>query len=453
LASKIFVFALLCALVPQSRAALSLNVTASPVRVSLGGTVTYSISVSNTLNSVSSVQVISQFPASANIVSAANNFSPGQVTTNSGQIVFSIDLLPNGSLASFTLQLQPATSGDFANAVTVQGAGESPVSTNVVVTVSAPETDLGITAAGIPPTVVVGDTFNYTVTITNAGAAVAGGVNILSTLPTGISFVSVAPTIPSSSPTNSLLLTPGTLTNGTSAEFVITLLAQTNGNFNLTTSVLTTQNTDTVTSNNTVTVAIKVIGLVTNTVAIVSVSPMLFNHQTALLEQVVVVSNLTSAVIDSVRVLATNIVAPNQLFNATGTNNGHPYVVVPGPLGTNATASVNLQFFITNRTVIDPGLMAVEGPNLATIPVPTGTFIPVTVISSVRNGGYSSVLLEFPTTVGRKYSLVYTPTVDGTNRVALFPPFVANSTHGQFIDSGPQISGDGNRFYSVIEQP
>ena len=130
---------------------------------------------------------------------------------------------------------------------------------------------------------------------------------------------------------NSLLLTPGTLANGTSADFIITLLAQTNGNFNLATSVVTTQNSDTVTSNNTVTAAIKVIGLVTNTVKIVSVSPMLFNHQTALFEQVVVVSNLTSAVIDSVRVLATNVVAPNQLFNATGTNNGHPYVVVPGP--------------------------------------------------------------------------------------------------------------------------
>jgi uncharacterized repeat protein (TIGR01451 family) len=389
------------------------------------------------------------------------------------------------------LQLQPAGGGSFTNLFTASGS-DTPDSTNVVVTVNTPGADLGINVTALPPTVVIGDLFNYTVTITNAGPADATGVNIQSALPAGLSFVSVTPTIPSSSLNNSLLLTPGTLTNGGSASYAITLQAQTNGDFNFSTSVASTQTTDPDTTDNTMaSTTVHVIGLITNTVAIVSVSPMVFNYQTALLEQVVVVSNLTSAAVDSVRVMATNLVAPNSLFNATGTNNGHPYVVVGGRLGVNGTAEVNLQFFVTNRTVIDPGLVAVEGPSLVSIPLPSGTFVPVTSISSVRNGAFTSVLLTFPTVAGRKYSLVagdsivsplttnlvtvtnivtgtngvlatnlvtstnISPGPDGfiTNRVALFPPFVANSTHGQFIDSGPQVTGDGDRFYIVIEQP
>jgi uncharacterized repeat protein (TIGR01451 family) len=486
LAPRLFVLALFCALWPDAQAVFKLNVTSSPTRVSLGGTVTYSITVSNSVAQVQSVQVVNQFPASATIINAQNNFSPGRVTTNSSQVVFAVDLLPNGSQATFNLQLQPASVGSFTNNVTVQTAAgtESPVSTNVVVTVAAAEVDLGIAVLGLPPTVVVGDVFNYTVSITNSSGTIANGVNVQSVLSTGLNFLVVTPSVPSSFVNNTLLLAPGALTNGAGMDFVVSLQAVTNGNFNFTTSVTTTQNSDTTTNNNTVSSSVNVLGFVTNTVAIVSVSPMVFNRQTALMDQLVVVTNLTTNVIQSVRVFATNLVVPNSLFNAAGTNNGRPYVVVPLVLQPTNTAAVNLQFFITNRTATEVGLVAAEGPNLITLTLPTGTAIPITRVLHLRNGKYSSVYLEFPTTAGRKYSLtagdsIFSPMVTNvivtnivganaiitnrfvtastngfiTNRVALYPPIVANSTHGQFIDAGPQVTGNGDRFYIVIEQP
>lgn len=492
LARYLVLFATLFAFVSDARAAFVVNVVPSPTRVNIGGTVNYSITVSNSAAIIQSVRVISQFPTDAVLLSAANNFSPGFVSTNFGQVTFSVDILSTSATANFTMQLQPASGGSFTNAITVQtlAGTEQTVSTNIVVNVAAPSTDLALAVSGVPPVLVVGDQFNVNMAVSNLGPSDAGGVNIQSTLPPGLSFVSTTPFIPSSFLNNQLLLTLGTLSNGLTTNFVVTLTAQASGDFSFNTSVVTTQNSDTSTSNNTATASLKSLTFATNNIAIASVSPMIFNPLTALLEQVVVVTNLTTNVINSVRVLATNLVAPNSLFNATGTNSGFPYIVLSSPLAPNGTAAASLQFFVTNRAAIDPGLLAVEGPSLVTLTVPTGTLVPTT-ISHLRTGGYSSVLLTFPTVVGRKYTLVagdsivsplvtnlvtVTNIVTGTNgilstnfttatnisssavafitnRVALYPPVVANSAHGEFIDAGPQVTGDGDRFYSVIEQP
>lgn len=459
LASHLVLFALMCALLPSAQAAFSLKVAASPSRVSLGSSVTYTITISNSVNLVQSVQVVNQFPTDATIINAQNNFSPGRVTTNAGNVMFSVDLLPNGSTASFSLQLQPNSGGTFANKVTVQSlAGvESPVSTNVVINVSAPEVDLGLSVAGIPPTAVIGDSFDYTLTVTNSSSVGASGVTIQSAMPSGIKFLAVTPTVAGSIfSQNTLTLPIVSLTNASAVAFTISVQAlATNNAFGITNFVSASQNTDTSTNNNSVVSTIKVLPLVTNTVRILSVSPMVFNRQTALMDQVVVVTNLTTNVISSVRILATNLVAPNAMFNAVGTNTGRPFVVIPVALGPTNSASVSIQYFVTNRTAIDVGLLASEGPSLISLAVPAGTAIPISRVVHLRNSNLSSVYLEFPTTIGRKYSLVYSATVDnaGTNRVAVYPPFVANSTHGQFVDTGPQVTGEGDRFYTVIEQP
>jgi uncharacterized repeat protein (TIGR01451 family) len=457
----LFVFA---SLLPQSRADFVLTATASPTRVTLGNTVTYNIAVSNTLTSVQAVQVSSVFPVTAQIISANNGFTSGRFTTNSGQVVFTVDLLPNNVSAAFSLQLQPAESGDFQNLITVQTlAGDVPqVSTNIVVTVGAAQVDLGLSITGLPPKVVIGDQFNYTINVTNAGPSSASDVRVLSVFPTNLTFVSVNPAASSTFDHIQKVLTLTTsLTNTESKSFVVTALAQTNGDFNLATSVVATQNSDTATNNNTLVVPLKVLPLNSTNVAILSVSPIVFNYQTALFDQIVVVTNLSTNTISEVRVIATNLVSPNELFNATGTNSGHPYVMLPTPLGPTNTAAVTLQFWVTNRTVIDVGFLAVEGPSLVTLKTPTGTFIPISTIKTFRTKSGSgaatiyntSVFIEFPTVAGRKYSLVAAPTVDSTNRVAIYPPLVANSGFGQFVDTGPQVTGDGDRFYSVIEQP
>jgi uncharacterized repeat protein (TIGR01451 family) len=441
---------------PSARAALILKAIPSQSSIPLNGTVTYSLSLSNNgVVQIQTVQVAAGFPTDATIVSAVNNFSSGRLTTNSGAVIFNVDTLTAGANATFTLQLRPARQGTFTAGFAAQGTGEVQVSTNVVITVASSQADLGVQVTGFPTNVVVGDAFGYSVTVTNLGPSVANGVNIQSALPAGMIFLDVTPTIPSSFVNQTLLLTPGTVTNGVGTNYIVRVQPSAAGDYKIVTSVSTTQNADTAVANNTVTNSLTVSGFVTNRVAILSVSPQVFNRQTGLMDQVVIVSNLTSTAISSVRIQATNLAGANYLYNASGTNAGQPYVLLAAPLEPTNIASVTLQFFMPSRTPIDVGLVAVEGPNLNALQVPNGTVVLLDknririLFNSLH---YGSLFVEFPSTIGKTYWLAYKTTVDATNRVAALPPVVAKNTFTQLVDSSVPVIGDGARFYQVIEQ-
>jgi len=93
------------------------------------------------------------------------------------------------------------------------------------------------------------------------------------------------------------------------------------------------------------------------------------------------------------------------------------------------------------------------------LPTPSGTVVPISKFTTLRTTYdasrpriyYNSVYIEAPTTVGNTYSLVYVTTVDGTNWIAVQPPIVARNPFSQFTDAAPQVTGEGDRFYHVIE--
>jgi uncharacterized repeat protein (TIGR01451 family) len=463
LAPHLLVFVFCCAFVPAARGQLDLKVTATPTSVTLNGTVTYSITVSNLASiPVNSVQITSTFPPTAEIVRAVNTHSAAGVQTNRGSATFPIGTLLARTAARVELELRPAATGDFANSIQAAATGVAQVATNVVVSVGQAQVDLGVGVEGFPSTVLIGDIFDYTVTVTNFGPAIAESVSIQSALPASLQFLSVTPVVPSNFNTTNRMLTlsPGTFTNSTARDFIVRLQASAAGTPRLVTTVAATENRESEPDDNGFTNQLTILDFVTNNVVVMSVSPQRFNRQNALIEQLVIVTNLSTNVITSIRVLVTNLVSPNRLFNASGTNAGRPYVMLPVGLGPKAGAGVVLQYYSPLRETNNARFVAVEGPNLAPLFVPIGgTIVPISRLVHLRDAydpaqpryRSSTLYIEFRSTAGRTYSLVYTPDLNSTNWFAAQPPIVANSTFSRFIDAGPQITADGDRFYRVIE--
>jgi uncharacterized repeat protein (TIGR01451 family) len=463
LAPQFFVLFLLALFSPSAFADLDLRVTASATNITFGQTITYTIVVSNTSPvQVQGVQIVNDFPVTASVVSAVNTYTANAVTTNSGQVVFTLSTLPTGVQAQMSLQLRPLSERtNFINTVTAQAFGVPTVSTNVRVVVGAQQADLAVGVEGFPTNAVLGDWFDYTVTVTNLGPADAGGISVQSILPTGMSFISVTPPLTSTFSTNTRILSInlGTLTNNFAQDLIVRMKADAVGSQKLVTSVVTSENSDPTSGNDAVTNTLSVENYVTNRVAIIGMTPQKLNFQNGLMEQLVTVTNTSTITIPSVRLVVTNLQSPNRLFNVAGTNNSNPFLMILGPLGPTNSMQVLVQFVAPSRVPITVNYFALEGPSLTFLPTPSGTVVPIskfttllTTYDPARPGvRYASVYIEFPTTAGKTYSLVYVTTVDGTNWVAAQPPFVANSTHGQFTDTAPQVSGEGDRFYHVIE--
>lgn len=457
----LFVFALFSS---KAQAQLDLRVTANRTNLSIGDTISYSIVISNTLlTQIQAVQVVSSFPSDATVVSAVNTYSANGVATNSGQVVFTIPTLANGVQAQMNLQLRPASRGTFVNSVTAQApaSGVPDVTTNITASVGLPQVDLALGVEGFPTNLVVGDAFDYTVTVTNFGPGIASGVSVQAVLPPIVKFLSVTPNFTSTFSTNTRILTlnMGVLTNNFAQDVIVRLQANAAGETNIVTSVVTSDNTDTSNGNDALTNKLSVSSFVTTNVAILSMSPQKLNLQNGFVEQLVTITNLTTNFLASVRLVVTNLQSPNSVFNPAGTNSGNPYVMLVGPLGPTNTLNVLVQLIVPSRQPIPVNYFVGEGPQLTFLPLPAGTVVPITKFVQLRTvydstkpqARYSSVYLEFPTTAGKTYSLIFVPTVDGTNWIAAQPPIVANSTHGQFTDTGPQETGDGDRFYHVIE--
>jgi uncharacterized repeat protein (TIGR01451 family) len=463
LAPQFIVLLLLALFSPAGLANLDLRVTTSATNITFGQTITYTIVVSNTSpTQVQGVQIINNFPVTASVVSAVNTYTPNAVTTNSGQVVFTLNTLPTGVQAQMSLQLRPLSERtNFINNILAQAFGVPTVSTNVRVVVGAQQADLAVGVEGFPTNAVLSDWFDYTITMTNFGPAVADGISVQSVLPNGISFISVDPPLTSTFNTNTriLSLNLGTLTNNFAQDLLVRMKATTTNNQRIVTSVVTSENADPTSGNDAVTNTLTVLDYVTNRVAIIGMTPQKLNFQNGLMEQLVTITNLTTNTLSSVRLVVTNLQSPNSLYNVAGTNNSNPFLMILGPLGPTNSMQVLVQFVAPSRTPIPVNYIALEGPSLTSLPTPTGTIVPISRFTTILTTydparprvRYASVYIEFPTTVGKSYSLVYVTTVDGTNWVAVQPPLVANSTHGQFTDTAPQVSGEGDRFYHVIE--
>jgi VCBS repeat-containing protein len=175
--------------------------------------------------------------------------------------------------------------------------------------------------------------------------------------------------------------------------------------------------------------------------AVVATGPIVLNHQNGLFEQFVTVSNRTSETwANGVRLFVRNMDTTNQVYNATGTNGGVPYLdkIVPVPAGQSTTLLV--QYYVPNpRSIPNPILIATPLPfsNPAATPQ-------LTRISPAANG---LLQIEFTAQSGRFYFIQYS---EDFSRWFTDPaPVKAASSTASALQS----NRGGTRFYRVMLAP
>jgi hypothetical protein len=142
------------------------------------------------------------------------------------------------------------------------------------------------------------------------------------------------------------------------------------------------------------------------------------------------------------------------LYDATGTTNGTPYVQYNFPLDPGNTVSFALEFYDPSRLPFTNTLTAIAIlPANSGSPGTNGVFISG-IFLDTRIVGDPRIVIEFPTTPGNTYTIIYSDNNLFTWQVAT-PSITANATTTQWYDDGPPKTDSKpfsitSRFYRVI---
>jgi len=192
------------------------------------------------------------------------------------------------------------------------------------------------------------DWMRYTVTVTNLGPSVATNVTVSSTMPSGFTFIDLAPASQSYTfAANTLTLNFGNLTNQAVRNVFVRVKPSNAGSFTYTATASSTGSTDPNSANNTSSLNINVGALISTQVVASISSAQTLDLQTSLMVQWIQVSNTGPSQIPAARVHVSGL--SNQLYNASGTNNGIPFVVYPSPLEPYQAGKLLLEFVSPNR--------------------------------------------------------------------------------------------------------
>jgi large repetitive protein len=437
-----------------------------------------------------------------------------QVTNKVGADVVTV-VSGTGGLSTTNVGTWPITSfgtltlgGGSATNYTLAGA-----SGWVTITNTTPVTnraDLVVSVTG-PANVTVGDTFFYTVTVSNAGPTSALNIQVTNFMPTNLVFSSASG---GGGLTNKVVRWPliSSLLNGDATNFIVTVYS-TNGvttnvptgnpyNFiqtNLAPAIglLTNRASafastfDPNTTNNSASVVytnaqvntlivpgILSIFIATNTyptnvspnytvtpskTGVFIVGSNAFNPQTGLYEENVSVTNIGTVAIHSLRLYVTGLRKGVTLYNPTGTNNGQVYVEYVAPYsapinpypGPNNYVSFQLEFYATDFNPFTNTLSAVAS-SVVSVGGVTGTPVSGNV-QKITDTRFQTdrFLLEFNSVPGKTYTILYGDALNTITNIAA-PSIVAYANVTQWYDDGPpktssKPSSVGMRLYIVIQ--
>jgi uncharacterized repeat protein (TIGR01451 family) len=439
----------------------SLSVTPSSTALLVSNSLTYTINVTN-YNSGGDLQnatVTNILPSSVQVVSATK--SQGTVTNYNNVVVFYLGAFIYGPVgaAQLTLTVTPTTAGFITNAVTVSSIyATNTASTNVVVqatNVPPPQVDLGVVINNPVQAVVTNDLTAYTVIVTNAGPAAAPNVALTNTLPSGLILKGAS--APYTLSGSNMLFNLGTLAVGGHTNLQISIQPTNVETLTLLASVGASGVLDTNTANNTASNSVDVIAYLPGTLLAVTNSEQTINIQNGLTEQTILLTNIGPNDVDAARVVVTGLA--NQLFNAVGTNNGSPFVYYSAKLAAGTSVNLRLQYNPRGYFPFTNGQLhayAVPLPNW-TPPkaLTTSTNINISQIVQLDDG---SMLIEFPSTLGKSYTVVYSDNVLFSNAMIAPPSIVAPANRVQWIDYGPptttsEVPNSSVRFYRVFQNP
>ncbi len=430
-----------------------LLVTASPSPVVINQQLTFTIDVTNRTGfTVTNVVVTNIFPASAQLTYASNFF--GVMLTNSGLLVFGIDFITNAQRARVEFGIAPAVLGDLTNTTTVsEFAFTNATTTNVVTRVVSGSADLAAGITGPAAGALVNDWIAYSVSATNFGPDAVPNVLLTNRLPPDLKLISPTNTIIPFTNGN-LVFSAGNLPANTFVTFGVRVQPTNAGNMTLVAEIGATGVFDTNAANNIVTNVFSVGSFLTGQLEASISSTQNYNPQTGLMEQLITLTNAGTTNAVSARVIVQGMT--NRLYNAVGTNDGHPFVTYATNLAAAASVDLLLEYFVPARVAVsNPTLDAVEVP-VFTPPVPSGTAVHISRLIMLPSG---RVLLEFPAEANRTYTVLYCADATFSNQTLVaLPPTVAPADRVQWIDYGPPktISHPAttpSRFYRVIVNP
>ena len=193
---------------------------AGPASAVPGTAVDYTITVTNA-GASDALDVVVDDPAPAGLT----------WTSNTGDCVTpfpcALGLLPSGATrtitAAFAIPHDYTTPDPIVNTVTVSSATPDAVPADNTATTStalAPAADIALAKSVDRPAAAIGEAVLFTVTATNEGPSGSTGLQILDSLPAGLSFDSAAPSQGTYDPVSGVW-TPGALANGASATLTI----------------------------------------------------------------------------------------------------------------------------------------------------------------------------------------------------------------------------------------
>lgn len=180
---------------------LTVDKSTSATNAPAGGTVTYSITASNSgpLNATN-VTVTDTLPLGATVISATGGTGTPVVTPQSGStpgtVVYTVGSLASGATSSamaLVLSIPPSATGTFVNDVAVAGTELETNTSNNTDSVNLNVSRVAgvtISKSDSPDPVVAGQNVTYTLTVRNDGPSTATNVVVSDPVPTGLTFVS-----------------------------------------------------------------------------------------------------------------------------------------------------------------------------------------------------------------------------------------------------------------------
>ncbi|HXR46379.1 MAG TPA: DUF11 domain-containing protein [Candidatus Limnocylindrales bacterium] len=454
LKSGLLALAMIVACSRASAQAFGLSVIPSANSLLVSNSLTYTINVTNLTGLVlNDVWVTNSFSAPFQYVTSSASQPLAGVLTNATSVQFDLGPLSIGNIVQVLLTVQPNATGQFTNSVVVAVPTTSyAASTNAVVQVTnvVVLADLGVSMTGPSQAVITNDLMTYGVTVTNLGPNAAPNVILTNTLPPGVIPISLT----NQSNGSNFIYNLGTLTNGAFTNLLFTVEPTNAGTLTFSASVGSSGVQDANITNNTASTNITVTNYLSGPLAVTTNSPETYNPQNGLVEQSITVTNSDTNNATAVRVVVAGLT--NRLFNAVGTNSGNPFVVYSAALNTNQSVNLLLQYSASAYFAFTNGQLsafAVPLPNW-TPPSATGTSTNL-VISRIVELTNGNMLIEFPTTAGQTYTVVYSDNVSFSNATIAPPPIVAPANRTQWIDYGPpttrSVPTNTARFYRVLQ--
>jgi uncharacterized repeat protein (TIGR01451 family) len=421
------------------------------------GTVTYTITATNLgPSTATNVIVKDNLPANTTFQSA----SPA-CTLSNGVVTWPSLILAKGDSTNFSVTLIAPANGAFTNiALSTSGTSDpNPTNNNgssassTVRTSVTPVADLIVLLFG-PTNVSVGDSFTYTITVTNGGPSTAASVLLKDNLPANLTFISASG--------GGVFLTNvitwpviAALANGATTNFTFTVSAPVVGQFtNIAFATSSTLDLNLTNNDGTATQSQARTVVASPQFAWLAGTPV-FNPQTGLFEESVVVTNIGATTVPGVRLYVAGLRSGVTLYNATSTTNNPPYVEYDSAVDPSNTVTFALEFYDVNRLAFTSTLTAVAVLPPNTSPGGTNGVAIIREFMDTRIPGDTRFVIEFTSVPGKTYTVIYSDN-HGATWLAATPSVTANANITQWYDDGPpktvsKPESVSSRVYRVIQ--